>query len=66
MKAGLTQKDVASAIGVNVSSYANAENYGRSLGRKSWYELADFFNVDPRVLEGKKLPLFSENSLPKG
>jgi transcriptional regulator with XRE-family HTH domain len=58
MKAGLTQKQVAAAIGVKVSTYANAENYGRSIGKDGWYRLADFFQVDPRILEGRDIPLF--------
>ena len=52
LRSKMTQKQVAHAIGVKVSSYANAENYGRSLGRAAWYRLADLFGVDPRMLEG--------------
>ena len=64
VKAGLTQKQLAQIIGVKVSTYSNAENYGRSLGKAGWYKLADFYNIDPRILEGRKK--ISPESLPIG
>lgn len=66
LRAGLTQKQLAAEIGVKVSTLANGENYGRSLGKEAWYRLADFFQVDPRILEGRTTDFFSENSLPNG
>lgn len=52
---GLTVDDLAAQIGVSVSTLTNAELYGRSLGKGNWYKLADFFKVDPRVLEGRNI-----------
>jgi transcriptional regulator with XRE-family HTH domain len=47
----LTLQQVASAIGVSPQAVFKAETLGKGLNRKKWYQLADLFNVDPRVLE---------------
>lgn len=54
LRAGHTQASLAELIGVSPQTIATGELYGRSIGKDSWYKLADIFGVDPRVLEGKK------------
>lgn len=51
LAANLTQAALAELVGVGETTIANAELYGRSLGKRNWYKLANIFNVDPRVLE---------------
>ena len=46
-----SKEELAQRIGVRVTSLNNAELYGRCLGKRSWYKLADLFGVDPRILE---------------
>jgi transcriptional regulator with XRE-family HTH domain len=51
-KAGLSLDQVAEILSVAKTSLVNAELYGRSLGKRKIYQLADLYNVDPRILEG--------------
>ncbi|MBA3768388.1 MAG: helix-turn-helix transcriptional regulator, partial [Acidobacteria bacterium] len=42
---GWTQRYVADKIGVTEVAVTNCELYGKSLGKRSWYALADLFGV---------------------
>ncbi len=48
---GYTVAEIAEYLGVAYTSVSNAELYGRGLGRKKIYRLADLYEVDPRILE---------------
>lgn len=58
--AGLTQTQLAAKLSeltgypVSVPAISRAEKHGRGIGTGSWNALADLFDVDPRVLEGRK------------
>lgn len=52
-KCGKTIVEVASYLNVSPVTITQAElKRSSSLGKASWYRLADYFGVDPRVLEG--------------
>lgn len=53
-KYGFTQEYLARFLGVTQGAISNAERDPKQLKRDHWYKLADLFDVDPRVLEGKK------------
>lgn len=59
-RAGLTQMQLAAKLSeltgypVSVPAICRAEKHGRGIGTGSWNALADLFDVDPRVLEGRK------------
>lgn len=49
----LTPTEIADLLGVDPSVISQAELLRTSaLGKANWYRLADFFNLDPRILEG--------------
>ncbi len=51
---GLTQREVASAIGMPEQTYSNKKNLtGRSFSRKDVVALADFFGVSTDYLLGR-------------
>lgn len=51
---GLTQREVASAIGMPEQTYSNKKNLtGRSFSRKDVVALADFFEVSTDYLLGR-------------
>jgi DNA-binding XRE family transcriptional regulator len=43
--------DLAKEIGVTVQALRQAEVKGDGIGKDKWYKLADFFDIDPRILE---------------
>lgn len=44
---------LAEFLGVSSSTVIQAEiSRTTAIGKRNWYKLADYFNVDPRVLEG--------------
>lgn len=50
---GLTLGDLATYLEVEPPVISQAELHRTSsLGKANWYRLADFFNLDPRILEG--------------
>ena len=48
----MTQGELAEWLGVGKTAIANAELYGKGLGKRNWYRLASLFGTDPRYLEG--------------
>lgn len=51
MSRELTMPALAGEIGVTVQALHQAETLGTGIGKAKWYKLADFFDVDPRILE---------------
>jgi transcriptional regulator with XRE-family HTH domain len=52
---GMSQVDLAKYLGIAQSCISEAENkYDKAIGSDAWDRLADLFDVDPRVLKGRK------------
>lgn len=51
---GFTQQFLADYLGVDQSMISKAEYSADALSGKNWDRLADLFNVDPRILKGRK------------
>lgn len=49
--AGLSMPALAEKIGVTMQAVHEAEIHGTGIGKAKWYQLADLFDVDPRILE---------------
>lgn len=49
-----SQAEIARFLGVSQGAVSTEETVGGALGKDSYYKLSDLFDVDPRILEGRK------------